>query len=78
MKQILGMFNFYRKFIPNFATLAEPIVELNRGKMKKGSLIKWGQSQDKSLLLLKDRLSKAPELQYLDFAKVFSLEIDTF
>ena len=38
-KQILGMFNFYRKFIPNFVTLAEPIVELTRGKMEKGSLI---------------------------------------
>ena len=37
VKQILGMFNFYRKFIPNFATLAELIVELTRGKMKKGS-----------------------------------------
>ena len=27
VKQILGMFNFYEKFIPNFATLSEPIVE---------------------------------------------------
>ena len=32
VKQILGMFNFYRKFIPYFATLAEPIVELTRGR----------------------------------------------
>ena len=32
VKQILGMFNFYQKFIPNFAMLAEPIVELTRGK----------------------------------------------
>ncbi len=31
VKQILGMFNFYRKFIPNFATLAEPLVEITRG-----------------------------------------------
>ena len=37
VKQILGMLNFYRKFIPNFATLTESIVELTRGKMKKGS-----------------------------------------
>ena len=39
VKQILDIFNFYRKFIANFATLAEPIVELTRRKMKKGSLI---------------------------------------
>ena len=37
VKQILGMFDFYQKFIPNFATLADPIVELNRGRMKKCS-----------------------------------------
>ena len=39
VKQILGMFNFYQKFIPNFATLADPIVELTRGKMSKNSEI---------------------------------------
>ena len=32
VKQILGMFNLYQKFIKIFATLAEPIVELNREK----------------------------------------------
>ena len=45
--------------------------------MKKGSLIQWGQSQEKSLSLLKDMLSKAPILQYPDFTKEFSVETDT-
>ena len=45
VKQILGMFNVcYRKFIPVFAKLAEPIVELIRGKIKKKSEIKWDQT----------------------------------
>ena len=44
--------------------------------MKKGSLIQWGQSQDKSLSVLKDMLSKAPILQYPDFTKEFSVETD--
>ena len=40
VKQIRGMFNFYQKFIPSFATTADPIVEFTRGKMKKYSEIK--------------------------------------
>ena len=37
VKQILGMFKFYQKFIKSFATLAEPIFELNMGNMRKNS-----------------------------------------
>ena len=47
VKQILGMFNFYQKFIPNFAMLADPIVELTRGKIKKYSEVKLDQKHNK-------------------------------
>ena len=56
VKQILGMFNFYQKFIPNFAMLADLINELTRGKMNKISEIKWDQTHDKCLSLLKEKL----------------------
>ena len=62
VKQILGMFSFYSKFIPYYATLAEPIVELTRGKIKKYSEVKWDQQHEKCLLLLKHKLSMAPIL----------------
>ena len=68
------MFNCYRKFIPNFATLADPIVELTRGKMKKYSEVKWDQKHDECLSVLKDKLSTAPILKYPDFTKEFALE----
>ena len=70
------MFNFYQKFIPNFATLADPIVELTRGKMKIYSEVKWDQKHDKCLSLLKDKLSTAPFLKYPDFTKEFAIEMD--
>ena len=70
------MFNFYQKFIPNFATLADPIVELTRGKMKKYSEVKWDQKHDECLSLLKDKLSTAPILKYPDFTKEFAIETD--
>ena len=70
------MFNFYQKFIPNFATLADPIVELTRGKMKKYNEVKWDQKHDKCLSVLKDKLSTAPILKYPDFTKEFAIETD--
>ena len=78
VKQILGMFNFYQKFIPNFTKLADPINELTRGKMKKYSEIKWDQTNDKCLSLLKDKLSLAPILKYPDFTKEFAIKMDIF
>ena len=77
VKQILGIFNFYQKFIPNFATLADPIVELNRGKMSKNSKIKWDQRHNKCLLVLKNELSLAYILKYPNFMKEFVIEMDT-
>ena len=76
VKRILGMFNFYQKFIPNFATLADPIVELTRGKMKRYTEIKWDQKHEKCLSLLKDKLSLALILKYPGFTKEFAIETD--
>ena len=70
------MFNFYQKFIPNFATLADPIVELTRGKMKKYSEVKCDQKHNECLSVLKDKLSTAPILKYPDFTKEFAIETD--
>ena len=70
------MFNFYQKFIPNFATLADPIVESTRGKMSKNSKIKWDQQHDKCLLVLKNKLSLAPILKYPNFMKKVVIETD--
>ena len=74
VKQILVMFNFYRKFIPNFSTLAESIVESTRGKMKKYSEVKSYQQQYKCLTLFKHKSSMAPILKYPDFMKEFANE----
>ena len=64
------------RVIPNFAMLADPIVELTRGKMKKYSEIKWDQTHEKCLSLLKDKLSLAPILKYPDFTKEFATKTD--
>ena len=44
--------------------------------MRKYSEIKWDQTYDECLSLLKDKLSIAPILKYSDFTKEFAIETD--
>ncbi|KAK3092068.1 hypothetical protein FSP39_024885 [Pinctada imbricata] len=62
VKSFLGLVNFCAKFIPDLATINEPL----RNLTKKGVPFKWGKEQQKSFNLLKDHLSKADTLGYFD------------
>ena len=68
----LGMLVYYRQFVPDFSTIAKPLVLLLRGKVK----FCWGESQQKAFTLLKNSLSLAPLLAYPDFDKPFFIQTD--
>jgi hypothetical protein len=59
-RSFLGLSGYYRKFIPNYAAVAEPLVRLTR---KKQPFI-WGTEQIKAYEQLKDALVKPPILSY--------------
>ena len=50
-----GLASFYRRFVPNFSTLASPLNEL----VKKNVAFTWGERQEKAFVLLKEKLTKA-------------------
>ncbi|XP_042415155.1 uncharacterized protein LOC122004313 [Zingiber officinale] len=66
-----GLAGFYRRFVPNFSTIAAPLMEI----IKKNIGFKWGESQEKAFNALKEKLSTAP-LLLLDFSKVFKIKCD--
>ena len=71
VRSFLGFAGYYRHFIPKFATLSSPLVQLT----KKGWKFLWGDIQE-SFLLLKSRLCSAPVLAYPQFDRPFTLQTD--
>ena len=53
LQRILGMFTYYREFIPHFAEYCEPLLELLRGK----KVFNWLAPQEEALETLKMKLS---------------------
>ncbi|CAD6221826.1 GSCOCG00011651001-RA-CDS, partial [Cotesia congregata] len=75
MKQVrrfLGMASWYRRFIPDFATIAEPLTRLTSKKVR----WTWTAEQDASFEALKVALATAPVLSCPDFSKTFVLQTD--
>lgn len=68
----IGMVNFFRKFISNFAQLAAPLNHLR----KKNQKFEWGDTQEASFHALKSALASAPVLAVPDFEKPFILQTD--
>ncbi|WVZ98072.1 hypothetical protein U9M48_043553 [Paspalum notatum var. saurae] len=72
IRSFLGLAGFYRRFVPNFSSIAAPLHELT----KKDAPFSWGDSREVAFTTLKDKLTHAPLLQLPDFNKVFELECD--
>lgn len=68
LQSFLGLVNYINKWIPNMATLTEPLKQLLRQKFGKNANIEefWTPQQDRTFRLLKETLTKIPTLGYYD------------
>ena len=62
MRSFLGLVHYYGKFIPNLATIIEPLNKL----LHKNSQWQWKQDCDKAFTQLKSLLSSPPVLVHYD------------
>ena len=63
---------FYQRFIRNFSSLVARIIDC----LKKKRSFLWTEAANEAFTLIKDKLSHATTLAFLDFKKVFELECD--
>ena len=71
-RSFLGLCNYYRKFINDFANIAAPLTRLTRLNVK----FKWDSYCEDAFKSLKEKLISAPILAYPDFTIPFHLCTD--
>ena len=75
IRRVIGMIGYYRRFLPNFSSVAAPITDLLKGK-KKGQPITWSPEADDAFKEVKRLLTSTPVLSSPDFSKPFSIVCD--
>ena len=72
-RSYLGCYNYYRRYLPNFATIAEPIVALTR----KGTKFRWSEKCETAFNTLKKKLAEVTMLGHADPNKPYLLYCDS-
>ena len=72
VQKFLGLANYYRQFVKDFAKIAKPLHEMTR----KGKKWEWGEKQQKAFEELKRRFTTEPVLVTPDLDKEMRVEAD--
>ena len=72
VRQFLGLTSYYRRFIPQYAHLAESLIQLTR----KEKAFLWTEECQKAFSILKNKLITPPILSYPKMDKTFVIECD--
>ena len=72
LRSFLGLVHYYGKFIPNLATVTEPLNQL----LHKGTQWQWSSDCEKAFAQLKNTLSSSPVLVHYDTNSPLRLACD--
>lgn len=72
VKSVLGLFNFYKKFIKNYSKICTPLFSL----LQKDQEFTWTEACDTAFNTLKSALISAPILAYPNMNQPFTLTCD--
>ena len=78
LRSVLGTITFLRKFIPNLATIIEPLIALTSKSVANLKTLRnhWGSEQDATFIKVKELLTSAPVLHFPRFHKSFIIHVD--
>ena len=69
---LLGLANYYRRFVRGYAEIAHPLTELTRKNIE----WVWGDQQRNAFDRIKTVLTSRPLLSYPDFSREFTIQTD--
>lgn len=72
VRRLMGMANWYRRFLPDYAAITAPIYNL----LRKGVKFEWSAQADKAWQTIKDALMSQPLLTSPDYSKPFIIQTD--
>jgi len=72
VQKFLGLANYYRQFVKDFAKIAKPLHKMTR----KGTKWSWGERQQKAFEELKEKFTTKPVLVTPDLDKEMRVEVD--
>lgn len=73
VRRFLGFTNYYRRFVQDYAGIAQPLNEL----LKKDSKFNWGASQQEAFTLLKSAITKDSLLYHPDMKEPFIVNVSS-
>ena len=76
LRRFLGMFNFYRKFVPNAAYLQKPLNNLLKNTKRKDTIINWTKDAEDNLVRMKNALAEAVLLSHPVEGAKLSISVD--
>lgn len=75
VKQLLGLFGFYRVFLPMFAELARPLTDLTKKDVC--NIVNWTDEHENVLEKLKQLVCPSQVLTNFEFGRVTNLYCDS-
>jgi len=73
-RSLLGMVNFYRRYIPNRAEMIAPISDLTKHRARAPNVVEWGEKQERAFTQIKQILSKEPIIKLPDLDRPFVIQ----
>ena len=74
VRTFLGMTGYYRRFIKDYATIAEPLTDLTRRQYPEQ--VEWSECTERAFQRLKDTLTSGKLMRNPDFTQTFILQTD--
>ena len=65
LRRFVGMINFYRRFVPNFADITNPIFDLLGSTNQKNHILNWNHDADRSFCEIKKALADSAFLNHV-------------